>query len=209
MGCHRSRRATATLAAVSAAGLVAIVIVISRSDGGTEPTAAQPAHSSPVTTSRRVVPTTLTSPASAGATSSLCELQRDPADFYALEEPVTITLPSGASMPIVPGNRLTAPEGITLDGDGAPPGEQGTGASLLWGRATDGGPFAGLQNTSPGDVVTLHQAAPIECTQRWRVVQVVASQELLTPTRPVLRLVGFAPNAAGPDAPFYVEAVPD
>ena len=78
----------------------------------------------------------------------------------------------------------------------------------LWGAATDAGPFAGLQNASPGDTVILRQVAPTECMQRWRITQVVTSQDALTSSRPVLRLVGFAPNATGPVTQFYVEAVP-
>jgi hypothetical protein len=205
---RKRRLRVSTLVAVSVAGIVALVFVVARPDGENRPTEIHPAQSTPVTTPR-VVPTTSTAPATQGATSQLCSLQRDPADFYALAQPVTITLPDGNSIPIVPGNTLTEPERVTLDGDGSLPGDSGTAASLLWGAATDAGPFAGLQNASPGDTVILRQVASTECIQRWRVIQIVTSQDALTPSRPVLRLVGFTPNASGPIVQYYVEAVPE
>jgi hypothetical protein len=156
----------------------------------------------------RGTPTTST-PGTRDAASQPCVFQRDQSDFYALAQPATITLPDGNDIPILPGNTLTAPQSVTLDGDGSPPGDSGTAASLLWGAATDGGPFAGLESASAGDTVILRQAAPTECVQRWRVTQVVTSQDSLTPNRPVLRLVGFAPTDAGPTTMFYVEAVPE
>jgi hypothetical protein len=139
--------------------------------------------------------------------SQPCVLQRDPADFYALAQPATLTLPNGSSVPIEPGNPLTAPQRVTLDGDGSLPGEVSTAASLLWGASTPGGPFADLDDASPGDRLVLRQGGEPECVQRWRITR-VATSNTASPSRPMLRLVAFAPSAGGPAAELYVDAVP-
>ena len=66
-----------------------------------------------------------------------------PGDLYSLAQPASITLPGGNAIPIVPGNPITQSGAVTLDSDGSTyPGQAGPAASLLWGAANPGGPFA-------------------------------------------------------------------
>jgi hypothetical protein len=143
-----------------------------------------------------------------------CVFQHEPGDLYALAQPATITLPDGHAVPIVPGNPITQPQSVTLDSDGSTyPGQASTAASLLWGAATDGGPFSGLDAAAVGDTITLHQAAsaasPVDCTQQWRIVRIFTPPVAPWSEPTLLRLVGFAPQgASGPNVQFYVDAVP-
>ena len=147
-----------------------------------------------------------------------CVMSRSPDGSGALVQPATITLPSGNTFAIRPGNPNTAPNDVTLDGDGSAPGTVsdpsvvgGQAAnSLLWGAATPNGPFADLDHVAVGSTITLDQTQPSPCTQDWRVVSIGSPDAQNGPTsRPSLTLVGFQPtNGGGPNVLFYVDAVP-
>jgi hypothetical protein len=131
-----------------------------------------------------------------------------------LAQPAIITLPEGEPIPIVPGNPVTRPQGVTLDSEGsAYPGQPGVAAPGLFGAATPGGPFSGLDHAAVGDEFTLEQhltgnGGAFDCVQHWRIVRISPTDEPWTgPTD--LRLIGFAPQgAAGPDLQFWVDAHP-
>ena len=136
----------------------------------------------------------------------------------ALAQPATITLPAGNTFAIRPGNPITAPNDVTLDGDGSAPGTVSDPSvvggqpanSLLWGAATPNGPFADLDHVAVGSTITLDQTQPSPCRQDWRVVSITSPDAQNGPTsRPSLTLVGFQPtNGGGPNVLFYVDAVP-
>jgi hypothetical protein len=147
-----------------------------------------------------------------------CVMARSSDGSGALTQPATITLPSGRTFAIRPGDPITAPNDVTLDGDGSPPGAVhdpsvvgGQAAiSLLWGATTPNGPFAGLDRVAVGATFTLDQAQPRPCLQHWRVASILGpnahGSRLPLPT---LALVGFQPtNGGGPNILFYVVAVP-
>lgn len=161
-------------------------------------------------------PSEPTTVASTAPRTEPCIFQHAPDDLYSLAQPATITLPGGDAIPIVRGNPISEPDGITLDSEGATyPGQAGPAASLFWGAATEGGPFAGLDHAAVGDVVTLRQtvdagnAGATDCVQHWRIVRIF-EPPVRTWTEPtLLRLVGFTPHGSlGPTVRFYVDAVP-
>jgi hypothetical protein len=169
------------------------------------PTTAQIPTTAPPSTSTPPAPST-----DGTVYGQSCVFQHEPGSVYVLAQPVTITLPDGRSAAIIPGNPITQPGGVTLDADGSSPGLPGSAASLLWGAATDRGPFSGLDRAVTGEMITLRQDVPgYECTQQWRIVRVFTPPSVPSSERPLLRLVGFTPQgASGPNVQFYVDAVP-
>lgn len=143
-----------------------------------------------------------------------CILRHASGDLYSLAQPVSIALPGGHAIPIVPGNPITMPNSVTLDSDGSTyPGQASNAASLLWGAATKGGPFLGLDRIAIGKVITLRQTTRgpdgFDCVQHWRTVRISGPSLKPWTERTLLRLVGFMPHgAAGPTVQFYVDAVP-
>jgi hypothetical protein len=145
-----------------------------------------------------------------------CVPEHAPNDIYSLREVTELAL-EGRTLPIVPGNPITKPSDVTLDSMGVMPGAadpQG-GSVLLWGAATAGGPFAGLDRAAIGAAVTLTQSDPsyrgpgqgLSCTQQWKVAAIGTAP--IVDSHPVLRLVGFAPHgASGPETLFYADLVP-
>jgi len=128
-------------------------------------------------------------------------------------------LPSGETFVIRPGSPISAPNDVTLDGDGSAPGTVRdptvvggqAASSLLWGAATPNGPFAALNHIAIGSTITLDQTQPRRCTQRWRVVSILSpdAQDRKPSPPPSLTLVGFQPTkGGGPNVMFDVDAVP-
>ena len=163
-----------------------------------------------VPTTHRSDPSTTVASTTTGGASVPCVMARRPGNggYGGLAGSATITLPSGHRYAIRPGNPITAPKDVTLDGDGAAPGADGDANSLLWGAATPDGPFADLDHIAIGATITLDQRAPGTCTQHWRVVGVTAPSARSPMPRPSLTLVGFEPARGGPNATFHVNAVP-
>ncbi len=136
-----------------------------------------------------------------------------------LRQPISITLPGEPPAAIVPGNPLTRPDAVTLDGDGSTdPGNLGyaQGAStLLWGALNTEfdphSPFVGLRSIKPGQIVTIAQRGSPSCVQHWRVTAVMGPalfQHSRTAGPPLqLVLTGFSPDATrSPE--IYATAVP-
>jgi hypothetical protein len=149
----------------------------------------------------------------------MCVMMRSSDGSGALAQPATIMLPSGETFVIRPGSPISAPNDVTLDGDGSAPGTVrdpsvvgGQPArSLLWGAAAPNGPFAALNRIGTGSTITLDQTQPRPCTQQWRVVSVLGpdAHDRSTSPPPWLTLVGFQPTKrGGPNVMFYVDAVP-
>lgn len=216
-GWDRRRLAVAVVAVASLAAAVALgaVLTVSRHDTVVHVGATTPTHGKTVpSTARR--PTTATVGSTSPQTEP-CVLRHAPGDVYSLAQPATVTLPTGDTTSIVPGNPITRPDAVTLDSDGSTyPGQAGANgaASLLWGSDAPGGPFAGLHGLAVGQVITLRQTIrssteTSDCVQHWRIIR------RFTPPIPpwteptLLRLVGFTPHGTlGPTAQFYVDAVP-
>jgi hypothetical protein len=197
-------RGTVVAAAIALAAAIVIASVVVVRDRDTT--------RNPVGGLRTTVPST-TSP-----TNAPCVMARSADGSGALAQPATITLPSGNTFAIRPGNPITAPNDVTLDGDGSAPGTVSDPSvvggqvanSLLWGAATPNGPFAGLDHVAVGSTITLDQTQPSPCTQNWRVVSITSPDAQNSPaSRPSLTLVGFQPtDGGGPNVLFYVDAVP-
>jgi hypothetical protein len=213
---RQRRRRTAAVVAAAVVLLVGVLVYNRVGSSSVTVTAANPG-ANPGTGDESSASTSSSSSSTTGGMAP-CVMSRSSDGSGALAQPATITLPSGNTFAIRPGNPITAPSDVTLDGDGSAPGAVsdpsvvgGQAAnSLLWGAATPNGPFAEIEHVAVGSTITLDQTQPSPCRQDWRVVSITSSDVQNGPSsRPSLTLVGFQPtNGRGPNVLFYVDAVP-